>query len=402
MRRSRILLVATILACTGCARLMSLGQSGDSEGHRPVTEEECLQFADDLRKAVAANDLKRTSDLIGLAEPFKIAVADFEGSPEYHAKLRKSCDDAAAAHSFVPLLLAEVRKGGEFKLLRVHPVDGRPRALFRVIRDDGAVGYLDFIPAKFGDGKVRVEDVYVPIGAELVSESMRRIVVALAAETNEGPPGHPNKSTDQTWTKNMPKLEAMHQAIITEKYSDAVAAYRSMPEVMQNNRSIFLQYVTAAQNMNDGEYLIALDRFRRQFPGDPALIYQAVDYLRLMRQYEGAVRAIAAVEQLIGGDPCLRGMRAMAMAKAWRHKDARLVAEKAVEEEPTLKWAYLSRIRVSLAETNHPDTLIWLKKLVENTGFTVGDLRKDLDYVVFVDSPQYMEWLRWMAARKKG
>src|SRR3954451_22187524 len=111
MQGSRILLVAAILACTGCARLLSLGQSG--EGQRQATEEECLQFADDLRKAVEANDLKQTSELIGLAEPFKIAVADFEGSPEYHAKLRKSCEEMAATHCFVPLLLAKVRTGGE-------------------------------------------------------------------------------------------------------------------------------------------------------------------------------------------------------------------------------------------------------------------------------------------------
>jgi len=42
-----------------------------------------------------------------------------------------------------------------------------------------------------------------------------------------------------------------------------------------------------------------------------------------------------------------------------------------------------------------------LKKLVENTGHVVGDLRKHNDYVVFVKSPEYREWVGWNAARKR-
>ena len=56
---------------------------------------------------------------------------------------------------------------------------------------------------------------------------------------------------------------------------------------------------------------------------------------------------------------------------------------------------------VSLLETNHPDTLTWLKKMAEETGYVPGDLRRDRDFDVFVRSPQYREWLTWTAAHKK-
>jgi hypothetical protein len=160
---------------------------------------------------------------------------------------------------------------------------------------------------------------------------------------------------------------------------------------------MYLQYVQAALHCTDAEYLQALDGFRRQFPGDPALIVQAIDHFRLTHQYEGAVRAAAVFEQSIGGDPCLKALRGLLLAKGWRFVEARAAATQAIEEEPTLKLAYFARIHISLAEANHPDTLEWLKKLVEATGHKVRNLQTDSDYAVFVRSPQYREWLSWTA-----
>lgn len=401
MRSGRALLWVVFAACVvsaGCARLLNRLKS-DAAAPEPATEAECLQFAAELQQAVPAQDKARTADLINLAEPFKRGVADFAGPPEYQARLKKQLEEQAAANPTVPYLLARVREGGQFKLLRVHTVDGRPRALFRLIWPDGAVSHLDFIPARFADGKVRAEDVYQPGTAELLSRTFRTLNLPLAAEDGEGPPGHP-PTTDRTWTNHLPKVQAMLRAVADDKGPEAVAIYKGLPAAIRTNRSVFLQYVQAAQLCSDEEYLRALDGFRKQFPGDPATEVHAIDLCRLTRQYAGTVRAIRALEVAIGGDPYLRAMRASELVKGWRFEDARLEAELAVQEEPTLRLAYESRIRVALHQTDHADTLVWLKKLAEGTGQLPGDLRRDPEYDVFVRSPEYRQWLTWTVTRK--
>jgi hypothetical protein len=382
----------------GCDRLLRLANGGSEKV--PATEQECHQFADDLQAAVDANDQARTSKLIGLAEPYKTAVSDFDGAPEYRKGLLKSCEETAAKHPFVPLLLAKVRNGGQLKLLRVHTVDGRPRALFRTIRANGIVGYLDFVPARFPDGHVGIEDVYVPASTELFSQSVRRIALAIAAEEGGGPAGHPQTS-DRTWTTHLPKWDAVLDAMHAEKWGDAIMIYKALPEKMRINRTVMLHYVQAALHDSDAEYIRAIEAFHRQFPDDPAVKVHAVDYYRMTRQHVPAVEAIEDAERTIGGDPCLRALRAEELARGWKFQEARATAEKAVEEEPTLKWAYLSRIRVSLMETNHADTLTWLIKMAEATGHGPGDLRRDPDFDVFVRSPQFREWLDWTASHRK-
>jgi tetratricopeptide (TPR) repeat protein len=395
-----IVLVAGSFAALGCAKLAGLMQSADGSP-TPATEDECREFADELQKAVDANDHARTSRLIGLAEPYKTAVRDFDGTPEYRRDLLKSCEERAAAHPFVPLLLAKVRNGGQFKLLRVHTEDGRPRAMFRTIRANGTVGYLDFLPARFPDGRLGIEDVYIPAATELFSQSLRRINLAIAAEEGQGPPGHP-PTKDRTWTTHLPRWNAMLAAMTAEKWEEAIGIYKSLPETMRVNRTVFLHYVQAALHGSDAEYIRAIEAFRRQFPDDPARKVHAVDYYRMTRQHAAAVEAIEEAERLIGGDPCLRAMRAVEMARAWQFREARALAERAIEEEPTLTWAYMSRIRVSLLEANHPDTLTWMKKMVEATGHGPADLWRDSDFDVFVRSPEYREWQAWAAAHKRG
>jgi hypothetical protein len=401
--RVRVGVTAVIVwsfTAAGCAKLAGLMDVGSESRPDPATEAECREFAADLQAAIHANDQARTARLIGLAEPFRTAVRDFDGTPEYRKELLKVCDQKAAAHPFVPLLLAEVRNGGQLKLLRVHSVDGRPRALFRTIRADGTVGYLDFIPARFPGGRLGIEDIYVPAATELFSQSVRRIALAIAAEEGGGPPGHPPTS-DRTWTAHLPKWNAMLQAMTAEKWEEAIASYKSMPGTMQTNRTVLLHYVQAALLGSDAEYIRAIEAFRRHFPDDPAVKVHNVDYFRMTRQHAAAVEAIEHAEQILGGDPSLRALRAVEMAKGWRFPEARATAEQAIEDEPTLTWAYLSRIRVSLLETNHSDTLTWLKKMAEATGHEPSELSRDRDFDLFVRSPQYSEWLVWKAAYRK-
>jgi tetratricopeptide (TPR) repeat protein len=260
---------------------------------------------------------------------------------------------------------------------------------------------LDFVPIRQANGRVVAEDIFSASNGELATESNRRLQLKVAAEQNHGPPGHP-PSTAKLWVPNIPKLNDMLRAKRERKYAEAIQIYRTLPAEIRAEKSIYLRYLWASEAVSANEFLIALDGFRRQFPGDAALTFQDVDYYLLNRSFEEALRSIDKAEKAIGGDPYLNALRAKILVKAWRHKEARTFADKAIEQEPTLTHGYWGRIAVSLAETHHADTLALLKKLVENTGQSVGDLRNDPDFVVFVRTPEYAEWVKWYAGRKKA
>jgi tetratricopeptide (TPR) repeat protein len=390
--------VAACLLSSSCQKLLDRVQSG-TEG--PATEDECRAFGAELEAAVVANNQTKTAESFNLAGIFYKSVSDFEGPPEYHAQLRRHAEEDAKNDPTVPLLLEGVRRGGQLKFLRVHTVDGRSRALVRYIGPRGGVDYLDFLPIRQANGRVVAEDFYSASNGELATESLRRLQLKVAAEQQRGPAGHP-ASTAKLWVPCVPKINEMYRASIERKYSQAIAVYRTLPAEIRADKSIYLRYLWDAEAVSDAEFLVALDGFRRQFPGDPAQAFQDIDYYCLTRNFESALRSIDKAEKAIGGDPYLNALRAKLLVKAWRHKEARVAADKAIEQEPGLTHAYWGRIDVALAETHHADTLAWLKKLVENTGQVVGDLRNDPDYAVFVRSPEYAEWLRWSAARKRS
>jgi len=372
---------------------------GNPDALTPASADDCEKFGHELEQAVAADDEARTTELIGLAGLFRRATADFEGSAEYKAQLRKHAEEDARNDPFVPLLLASVRRGAQIKLLRVHAVDGRSRALVRYISPRGWVEYFDFLPSRGPNGLV-AEDIQFAANGELASQTIRRVQLNVAAEQQRGPPGHPPSSA-RIWVPQIPKLNAMYRQCIDRKYAEAVATYKSLPAEIRADKSVFLTYLWASEAVSDTEFLLALDGFRRQFPNDPGLVFQNIDYYRLMRNYDAALQSIDKAEKAIGGDPYLNALRATLLVKAWKFQEARAAADKAISEEPGLTHGYWGRIDVSLAEANHPDTLAYLKRLVENTGHVVGDLRKHRDFAVFTRSAEYQEWVAWSAARKK-
>ena len=149
----------------------------------------------------------------------------------------------------------------------------------------------------------------------------------------------------------------MYRECVARKYAAGRANYKSLPAEIQTDKSVFLRYLWAAEAVGDTEFLLALDGFRRQFPNDPALDFQNIDFYRLMRNFDEALRSIDKAEKSIGGDPYLNALRAKLLVKAWRFKEARVAADKAIEQEPGLTHGYWGRIDVALAEANHADTL---------------------------------------------
>jgi tetratricopeptide (TPR) repeat protein len=363
-----------------------------------VTEEEAKEFAEKLSQAVKGNDPARVDSLLHLNDLVERLVSDLNLSAVERRNFMAGAQRSLQQGGFGRQILRSIGDGGSYKLLRVHTGHGRPRALFRMISGEGAVNYHDYVLARFPDSTVGMEDVYVFITAEPLSQTMRRILIPVLTQTRGG-----GKAADDL-TKAGPDFVAMTQAVQQGQLAQAVAKYRQLPQALQDNKAvlvIYLQVLVQQAGAGEKDYLAAMEKFRKLYPDDAAVDFVSIDYYLIKKQYDDALKAIAAVQKAVGGDAHLESMRANVLAEAGRYDEARAAAEKAVKDEPDLDSGYWSRITVSLREKKYADTVEWLKKVVEQCKIEVQDLTQNPEFAGFIKSPQHGEWRKWYRAHSK-
>ena len=79
-----------------------------------------------------------------------------------------------------------MERGGQFKLLRVYPAEGRSVATFRVTLADFGVVYLDVLAARFPGGRVGVEEIVRVNDGDRLTDMIRRAILPAAALRDPG------------------------------------------------------------------------------------------------------------------------------------------------------------------------------------------------------------------------
>jgi tetratricopeptide (TPR) repeat protein len=364
----------------------------------PPTDEEAREFATQLERAMKAKDSAAVTKLLRVEDLFVRSVSDLGLDQKSQQSFMAGVRSAGIAR-FGDQFVAEVEKGAKYSFIRVRTINSRSRVLFRFLGDDG-LNYHEFLVARYPDGQIGAEDIHIMLTGEMFSQSIRRLLMRLRAEQDRGLLAR-LKGTDQAFTKYAQQVQSMANAVKSGRPADALATYRQLPPELQRDKTIQLLSVLAGKDVGDDEYITAVSAFRRDHPADPAVDLLSIDYHLLKKQYDEAIKSVDQLDKAIGGDPYLFAMRANIQSEAGRFDQARSSAERAVKELPTMEEAYWVRITVALKEKNHPDTLKWLKAIVENCGTEIDDLTEIDDYSTFVESAQHAEWLKWYAAREK-
>jgi tetratricopeptide (TPR) repeat protein len=402
-RPAVLLLTIMLILSAACNRGPDLPDAGapappvKNQG-APVTEGDARQFAAQLSRALTAGDMAEVDRLLHLMDLVERLAGDLGLPAAAQGEFLKGARTSLQRGGFAQQIRKATADGGSYELLRVHPVNGQGRALFRMVTTDGSINYHDYTLARFPNG-VGMEDVYVYASGELLSQTVRRIVTPLLVASRGGFLG---KGPDNEYVSNFPTLQAMMKAAQEGQWAQAAADYRRLPQQMQDNKAIlvlYMQTVAQGEELTEKDYLAAMEKFRKLFPDDPALNFISIDYYFLKKRYDDALKAVDGLDRAIGGDPYLGALRAGLLVEARRYDEARPLAEKAIQAAPTVANAYGIRLLVSLREKNFVDTLQWLKKLVQACNAPMDDLPGNPEYAEFVRSPQYREWLAWYRAR---
>jgi hypothetical protein len=391
-------LVLSILIAAGVIPAAGLGGCGRADlsaapAETPVTDEECRALAATIETAVQAGNRAAFSALIDWDEILKRATVGIDVPEASRSGFIQGVKSSMEQEQgLVPQIVGTIKDGGSYKFLRRGIRDGRKTILFRLVTSDSNVAnYHEFILGRRPDGKIRAVDAYILLSGELISQSVRRLYIPVAARTAHGLldrlPG-----TERVFLKNVPQFERMTTEVRNGHPAEALKIYHQLPPEMKKDKGVLLIRLQAAQDVSDLEYSRAIDDFRATHPDLACVELLSIGYYLLKKDAPRALACIDRFEKALGGDPYLNVTRANIHAEANEYDAARTDARTAIAQDPTLQDAYWTLVTISLQEHQFADTVKLLNQLEDRFHVPLGDMTLLPVFAEFVQSPEYQTW----------
>jgi len=366
---------------------------------KSAPDDALVGFARDLEEAVEAGDARAFEKFFDaermVDRTLKGLNLPASARDELLQGLRQGPDEAG---SFAAQIMKAAANGGSYRLLRVHRVDGAPRALFRLILpDDGGFNYHDIVVEPAGKDQLRAVDVYALGSGELLTTTMRRLILenqaALDPKRRARLEGY-----DAEFVKALPIRNEMLAAISKRDYATAVKRFEKLPERVQREKSTWLPYLMSVAAVDPQKLKAGIERFRATYPDDPAVEMMSLNWHMLEKQYVEYQQAVDRIDRIVGGDPYLGILRANACIEQQDYAQARKHLTKTVNADPDLVDAWWSLVLVSLRERQFQETTRLLDRIAEEFGIDLGELPQNEEYSAFRKSAEYKAWRKLKTA----
>lgn len=352
-------------------------------------------FAWEFVDAIWEEDLQRANALIdwdtildAAAPPLGDSAWADEWRREFFAGFKSAMN---GPNGVAARIVTFLNMGGDFTFLRTRNVDGQQRVIFRQIQAEGGADYYDMIVKRRHDGALRAVDIYTVGTGELLTDSLRRTILRLLRSKVPALLGALSLE-EQEYVDALPKLRQMDAHRLESEPDKALEVYRTLPQSVREHKMALLLRLRAALDVDDAEYLAAIDDFRRLFPEDRVIGFLTIDWYTLKKEYDKAIEGLVRFEEEIGGDPYLQVLRASILIAQDKVDEAKAVGRAALEEEATLLEGYWLLVTISLSEEDFPTTAQLLQIIETDLEVELEDLTTVEGYEGFVKSEAYRNW----------
>ena len=374
-------------------------KSEASKRWKTPSDEECREFAKAFESAVASGDTKAMEEMFDWDAVLERATRGIKGVDrkrrQFIAGVKKGLKSRKGVGSQI---VSSTRGDGSYRFLRVRLRNGRKRILFRMlISDNGGMNYHDMVVVKQPGGKVRIVDIYVYLTAEMISTTMRRIYIPIAASQNKSIL-EKLSGKEKDFVKHFKEFASMAAAVRSKQFRRATHIYGRLPKSLQKDKNVLILRLLASQEVSDEEYVKAIDAFRRHHPDDPCVDIISIGKSILDEKYDDALDAVGRIDKSVGGDPHLDVLRASLYMLKEDYSLAKKRVKRAIKVEPTLLEAYYVLADLSVAEMSFDETTRVLQMIEDKFDVEFKDLTSVPEYSEYVKSPQYQKWLN---SRKK-
>jgi tetratricopeptide (TPR) repeat protein len=360
----------------------------------PPSDEECRRVALEIQTAVQTGNVAEYARLLGFSDIFKRALDELAPLHDEQSHVL-FIDPAGFGTVFAQRMVDEVGRGGTYRFVHVHHVDGKPRALFRVrIGSTDDWNYHAFSLIRRPDGSAGVGDATFLTAGDTLSALTERMALALV-HADELKLRSAGRHADELILQSLKAYGAMSRSFAGGDYAETLKAYAELPAGLQEQKNICANRVRAARHVGGEEYAKAIEHMRRLYPNDVSTDFLSIFYLLSVKQYEEALAAIDRTDKALGGDPGMDVMRGLAHLHTGSFEKARECLKRAIDQEPTLEEAYLSMTMLTVKQRDFDETVEWLIKTQSRLHIAIGDLTTRPEYADFIKSPQYQKWLEW-------
>jgi hypothetical protein len=299
-----------------------------------LTDAECEKFGRELADSVnKANPMRivEALDLTGFADRVMVGL-DFNQN-------ERSQFLEGLSRSFKSGLQKQfaIWKNGRF--VRVAVVNGEKRVLLRLLSSDGTLNFIDWVCERNAAGDVIIVDGLPFVTGELMSETSRRAVLPLLAESKKG-------FIERLTTKEsayVREIASINQAIklIQEgSNNEASGILEALPGEVKIMPFVLALRLRAAQSSSKKVYLAVIEDWERALPDNPSLDLISIDGCVMRKDYAGCIDHIESLQKRVGPDGYLRALKGNVSFMNHDIEGARTSFKAAVAIEPTLARTY--------------------------------------------------------------
>lgn len=369
-------------------------------GARPISNAEAEKFALELRTAVQKKDAAKVVSLMRVDRIVERVLVDVNPSEVSQRILRKTWKPEFG-DGFAKKLISNLQPGVRFDLLKVRRAADRPVAVYRLLGEPG-VNYYLLTLERAESGEIVVQDYTILMDGTPVGDTLRRTILETEADLGPGAKAK-LKERDSNTLAELEQATAVMKLANTGKFAEALETYRNLPPMLRAERMTRVVAVHCARQVSEEEFAKEFMAFRDALPNDPSLLFLSISFHENRKEHAECLKAIDALDAVVGGDPHLDVLRSNAYQKQGKFAEAIAAAEKAARVGPTLGEAYWRLIDLHLEQKAFAKVASALRAVIEQGGedFSLEQLQEAKEYAEFRKSPQFAEFEKWYAARKK-
>lgn len=353
-----------------------------------ATPEEMI-WVDAFLKAFV--DGKPDGDLIDQHRLIRTALKPFQLTPDQF----KTFDNAPVGQQLVQGILNNAIGESVFTFLRVRELNGQRLALFHLRAEDGLTYYEWYLDADAA-GKVRAWDCEAYVSGERMSQTLRRMWIPVVAEIDEQVRKHMGKA-NREFASNFQKIMQIRNAYASQEHEQAIKLYESLPQSVQDERTVMSVIMTSYLNAGDEDrHQKLLERYNALYSAASNRELMMIDLCIYREDYGEAMKMVDGLDRRVGGDPYLDVMRSNIVYLGGDYAKAKTFSDRGIENDPGIEDFYWGSIEQAIAEEDWPRISDMFDGLIL-IGVEINDLH-NVDYFSgYVKSGAYDAWLKKQA-----
>lgn len=195
--------------------------------------------------------------------------------------------------------------GSNFRFLRVRTFKNRSGLLFRSAGENNTLNFFSFTIHQSGPRDYRITDIYTAGINEYTSETLRRTYLNLAASVL-GEEGRRLTRDKGAFVDSLEEIAAISQKLKAGEYSQVLEACTALPPAVQNDRSVMLIRLEAAEHYSVTSRAEALEAWLKVFPDEMELPLKLADHYLTQERWDDAERVLSRLLDRTGGDARLQ------------------------------------------------------------------------------------------------